>query len=490
MEPAAELVDGMARWRASPLAFVREVLGAVPDEWQVEVLLAIVESGKNRFALKASKGPGKSTLLAWIVWWFLCTRPHPKVVCTSVTEDNLKDGLWTELSKWMGNSPLLKRLFTWRKERITCNAAPETWWASARNWPKGGSNEEQANTLAGVHADHVLFVLDEAGGIPNAVAAAAEGGLANIDKAEGRTAILLIAGNPTHLDGPLYRACTKDRAQWYVKEISGDPKDPKRAPRVSKDWAEEQIRQWGADHDWVLINVFGRFPKTASNALLGPDAVNAAMKRDIPEAAWKHEVKIVGVDVARHGDDRTVIIVRQGRLVMRPRILRTNDLMVVVGQVSLVCDKVRPDALFIDNGTFGAGVVDRLAQLKYPAIGIEFGDPPVTDTKFANRRAEMWFLMSGFVGKPGSESGGVLPDMPELVPELTNCTYTFNAQNHLQLEKKAEIKKRTGVSPDIADALALTFAQPVAPRDMRELLERNNAATAKAADYDPYDRED
>lgn len=481
--------EHMLRWRRSPLAFVREVLGAVPDEWQVEVLEAVVNSGKNRLALKASKGPGKSTVLAWIVWWFLATRSHPKVVCTSITGDNLSDGLWTELAKWQGRSQFLTETFTWRAERITCNDHPETWWASARNWPKGGSSTEQANTLAGVHADNVLFVLDEAGGIPNAVAAAAEGGLANVDKAAGRTALLVIAGNPTHLDGPLYRACTSDRDQWWVKEITGDPDDPKRAPRVNIEWARAQIAQWGREHDYVLVNVFGRFPRTAANALLGPDAVAAAMKRRIPENAWKNEVKIIGVDVARHGDDRTVILVRQGRVVFKPRILRTNDLMVVVGQVSMVFDKFRPDGLFVDNGTFGAGVVDRLAQLKYPVIGIEFGDPPVTEARFANRRAEMWFRMAEWVGKVEAEGGGVLPDMPEMVPELTNCTYSFDAANHLLLEKKKDIKKRTGVSPDIADALALTFAQPVAPREMMHLMEKRSAAGQKA-DYDPYNREE
>lgn len=470
-------VETMRRWRASPLAFTREVLGAEPDAWQIEVLVAAETN--LRIALKASKGPGKSTVLAWLIWWFLTTKSHPKVVCTSITEDNLKDGLWTELAKWQAKSEFLLATFTWRSERITCNDHPETWWASARTWPKGGSSNEQANTLAGVHADNVLFVLDEAGGIPDAVAAAAEGGLANADAEAGRTAMLLIAGNPTHLEGPLFRACTSERALWWVKEVSGDPDDPGRAPRVSIDWARAQIAKYGKDNPFVLVNVFGRFPPSSSNALFGPDLVSEAMARVIALAEYRQEVKIMGVDVARFGDDRTVIALRQGRVVFAPKILRNLDTMQVAGQVALAFDKHHPDGLFIDQATFGAGVLDRLVQLGYPAIGVDFGGKPVTDSKYSNRRAEMWFRMSEWV------KSGALPQMAELTVELTAPIYKFDQNNRLLLEKKAEIKKRTGVSPDIADAIGLTFAENVAPRELRE-LQRNQMHTAKSTDYDPF----
>lgn len=472
-------VAHMRRWRASLVAFVREVLRAVPDAWQVEVLEAIASGRWSRYALKASKGPGKSTLLAWVIWWFLATRLHPKVVATSITEDNLSDGLWTELAKWQANSEFLKATFTWRKTRITCNDSPETWWASARTWPKGGDSSQQANTLAGVHADNVLFVLDEAGGIPDAVMAAAEGGLANADKAAGREAKLLIAGNPTHNEGPLFRACTTEAALWWVKEISGDPDDPQRAPRVSIEWAREQIAKYGRDHDFVRVNVFGKFPRQSSDTLLGPDDVAEAMKRVLPRTVWEKEVKILGVDVARHGDDRTVITLRQGPVCFAPRILRINDTMQVAGQVSLLFDKHKPDGLFVDMATFGAGVVDRLAQLGYPVVGVDSSANDYDGT-YRNKRAAMWFRMAAWV-----KGGGVLPSLPELTAELTTPRYKFDEANHLQLEKKADVKKRTGCSPDIADSLAFTFALPVAHREVREQLEARSHV-GRRADYDPF----
>lgn len=471
-------VERLRRWRADPRIFARECLRLEPDAWQDEVLAAAITN--PRVALKASKGPGKSWLLAVLMWWFMATRLHPKIVATSITGDNLADGLWTELAKLQQRSDFLKAAFRWTATRIAAVDHPETWWMSARTWPKGGDASQQADTLAGVHADNVMFVLDEAGGIPDAVAAAAEGGLANASKEHGREARLLIAGNPTHLSGPLYRACTSERGLWFVYEISGDPDDPKRAPRVDIEWARAQIAKYGRDNPFVLVNVFGKFPPSSSDALFGPDAVAEAMKRVIAEAAYKHDVKVMGVDVARFGDDRTVIALRQGRVAFLPKVLRNLDTMQVAGQVALAFDKHKPDAIFVDQATFGAGVLDRLVQLGYPALGVDFGGKPVTDTKFANRRAEMWWRMAEWV-----QAGGVLPNMPELVAELTTPTYKFNEHNALQLEKKSEIKKRTGVSPDIADALGLTFAAPVAPRELRE-LHRGNTVTGKAADYDPF----
>lgn len=469
------VVSAMRRWRADPRVFVREVLGVVPDEWQDEVLWAVVT--EQRICLKASKGPGKSTVLAWIVWWFLVCFSHPKIVCTSITGDNLRDNLWTELAKWQGRSELLKQTFEWSAERIVSRDHPQTWWASARAWPKSGNAAQQADTLAGIHADAVMFVLDEAGGIPDAVAAAAEGGLANVDAAAGRIARLLIAGNPTHLEGPLYRACTKERALWWVKEISGDPDDPKRAPRVSIEWAREQIAKYGRDNPYVLVNVFGKFPPGSSNALLGPDEVQEAMERKLGLRDYHQDVKVLGVDVARFGDDRSVIFLRQGRVAFKPVVLRNVDTMQLAGRVALAIEDHAPDAVFIDQATFGAGVVDRLTQLGFSVVGVDFGGK-AGDARFHNRRAQMWWGMADWI-----RAGGCLPNMPELVAELTAATYKFSAENRLQLEKKEEIKQRTGVSPDLADALGLTFASPVASRSLRNL---QGATQHARTEFDPF----
>lgn len=451
---SAAAIDAIRRWRADPATFVRQVFKAEPDAWQVDVLRAFPTH--QRIAMQACKGPGKSCVLAWLVWNFLLTRLHPKVVCTSITGDNLADGLWTELANWQGRSEILSSAFTWTKTRITSNQNPETWWASARQWSKGADPKTLGETLAGIHADNVLFVIDEAGGVPDAVAAAAEAGLANVIDPAKQDAHLLIAGNPYALEGPLYRASTNERPLWHLTQITADPDDPKRTPRVSPDWARQQIAKYGRDDPWVLVNVLGKFPPAAFNALVGPDEVNAAIGRHAAEETFRHAPKILGVDVARQGGDRTVLFPRQGIVAHSPVIMRGADSRAVAARILVAAEKWRPDAIFIDgSGGYGAGVVDALRDSSLPIHEIQFAGKPI-DERFLNKRAEIWFKMAEWI-----KAGACLPpEQTELVAELTAPTYTHQ-RDRLQLEAKDQIAERIGRSPDLADALALTFSQPV-----------------------------
>jgi phage terminase large subunit len=446
--------ERIRQWRERPAQMVRELFGVEPDAWQEGVLEKFPHN--QRQAMKACKGPGKTTVLAWLAWNFLLTRPHPKIAATSVTEANLSDGLWTEMSKWQGKSPLLKAKFTWTKTRIFANDHPETWWMSARTWPKGGDKDKQADTLAGLHADYLLFILDEAGSIPDAVMAAAEAGLAS-----GIECHLVMAGNPTRLDGPLYRACTSERTLWDVTEITSDPDDPKRTPRVSVEWAQAQIAKYGRDNPWVLVNVFGKFPPSSLNALLGPDEVRAAMHRQIGPASYDHAARILGVDVARFGDDQTVIARRQGLLALPMIGLRNQDAMQVAGRTAMEHDEWDADAIFVDStGGYGSGVVDALRSVGRKPIGVEFSSSPL-NAGYLNKRAEILWLTAEWV-----KNGGKLPDDAELLEELTAVTYWFKG-DQIQVEAKDQIKVRLGRSPDKFDALACTFAFPVTPRSIK-----------------------
>lgn len=173
--------NGTSRIKAQILAkdpnrFVSEIFQANPDPWQEEDLSKL--ASHNRMGWKACKGPGKTAFLAWAAWWYLTCFPKPKIAATSISWDNLRDNLWTEMAKWQNKSKLLTSMFTWTKERIFHNESPEEWWMSARTWPKSADATQQGNTLAGTHAEYVMFILDEVGGIPDAVMAAAEAGLA------------------------------------------------------------------------------------------------------------------------------------------------------------------------------------------------------------------------------------------------------------------------------------------------------------------------
>lgn len=456
MTAREEVEDNILRWRHEPVKFVVECLKAEPDPWQADLLQAFGDPGKRRIAMKACKGPGKTTGLAWCIWNFLTCHAefgsHPKGAATSITYDNLRDNLWPELAKWRGRSPFLQHFFEWTKERVFARQHPETWFFSARTWPKSADATQQADTLAGLHADYVLFVLDESGGIPDAVMAAAEGGLAT-----GKWAKILQAGNPTHLEGPLYRACTAERHLWYIIEITGDPDDPKRSPRISVQWAREQMEKYGRENPWVLVNVFGQFPPASINSLIGPDEVSAAMRRHLRVDEYDWAQKRLGIDVARFGDDRSVIFPRQGLAAFRPVELRQADTVAIAARVAMAKARWGSELELVDDtGHWGHGVIDNLRAAGHAPIGIQFHGQPI-DPRYRNKRAEMWISMAEWVKK-----GGALPEIPELVGELTVPTYSFVGGKFV-LEDKDQVKERLGRSPDLADALALTFAMPDMP---------------------------
>lgn len=476
MRDTTEAKAQIQGWLYDPVKFVVEVMRAEPDAWQLDVLRAYQDPEKQRIAMKACKGPGKTTVLAWMAWHFLSTRPHPKIAATSISADNLADNLWPEMAKWQTRHDYLKTCFHWTKTRIFSRDHPETWFMSARSWSKQADSSQQADTLAGLHAEYLMFILDESGGIPDSVAAAAEAGLAT-----GFETRLIQAGNPTHLEGPLYRACTNERHLWWLIEITSDPDDPKRTPRVKQQWAREQIEKYGRENPWVLTNVFGKFPPASINSLLGPDEVSAAMKRRVDTDKYEFSQKRLGIDVARFGDDRTVIFPRQGLIAFKPVEMRNARSHEIAARVAMAKQKWGSELEAVDGtGGFGAGVIDALHQAGHAPLEIHFSGKAI-DSRYLNKRAEMYFLMADWVKK-----GGALPQDPELSRELTAATYMFK-NGKFQIEDKDQIKDRLSFSPDKADALALTFCLPDMPaRDM--MLEKFGAGRygKLQSDYDPF----
>jgi hypothetical protein len=460
------------RWRESPTAMVQELFGVTPDHWQHEALEAFPHT--PRMAMKASKGVGKTAVEAWLAWNFLLTRPHPKIAATSITSDNLADNLWTEMATWMHRSELLKAAFEWQKTRIFARDHPETWWMSARSWPKGGNAQDQANTLAGLHAEYILFVIDESGGIPDAVMASADAALSSCT--EGH---IVQAGNPTHLEGPLYRACTSERRLWRVVEINADPDSPTRASRVSVAWARDQIEKYGRDNAWVMVNVFGQFPPASMNTLLGPDDMTAASQRSYRPADIASAARILGVDVARFGDDASAIWPRQGLVAFAPSHFRNLDSVQGAGAVAAKWAQWDADAVFVDDtGGYGAGWIDNLRLLGRSPIGVGFSSSPI-DGRYTNKRAEMYFTAAEWIKGGGQLPPMSTPGMAELTAAMTRTTYMFRGDK-LLLEPKDLVKERLGYSPDDGDAFALTFAQPV----MRKVAQRG--APRIQAHYDPF----
>lgn len=463
----------LLEWKADPLKFVVEELKGDPTPDQADVLRAFPHN--NRLAMKASKGTGKTTTLSWLGWNGMATRPDLKGAAVSISGANLKDGLWAEFSKWQQRSEFLKSEFTMTKERIYNTDHPDNWFFSARQWSKSADKEQQGLALAGIHADNTLFLIDEAGGIPDAVVATAEAA-----QSGGGDQRMVIAGNPTHLTGPLYRACTKERSIWYVRTMTGDPDNPNRSPRVSIEWARAQIFKYGRDNPWVLVNVFGEFPPASINALLGPDDVERAMKRMHTPEMIVGMPKIIGCDVAGDGGDRTVIFPRQGLVAFKPVVMRTNNDFQVASRIAIMDDKWDADGIFVDGtGGWGGSTIAKLRELRRNPIPVLFSAKAL-DRQYANLRAEMAFKMAQHI-----KESLMLPNIPEMVEELTALEYTYHGDQFILIDKDQIREKLGGRSPDHADALMTTYAYPVA-RKVRPGPFGQAPQPRQPQDYDPF----
>lgn len=467
MTPIEQAHQKITEWRHDPVKFAVECFGIEPDEWQRDAMRALGGdyNPKRRLCMKACTGPGKSATLAWMgrhrLACFAARGEHPKGAALSITADNLKDNLWAELAKWQGRSEFLKSAFTWTKTTIYANDHPQTWFLSARSFAKDADSEAIGRALSGLHSKFPFILLDETGDVPTAVGRAAM----QIFTGDPIDAAIIQSGNPTSTSGLLYESCNKPG--WDVITITADPKDPKRTPRVSKEHAQEMIDTHGIDNPWVMATILGLFPPTGFNSLFGRDDYQKAIGKNYRIDQYGHAARILGVDVARQGDDRSVIFPRQGLVAFKPKIMRIPDTMLVADQVARSADKWQADAIFVDGtGGYGAGVIDRLRQLGYDPIEVQFSSS-ANDPRYFNKRSEMAFMASDWLKK----DGGALPDIPGLENEMCAQEYVF-MRDKFRLIEKDQIKDKIGCSPDLFDALALTFAFPVAPLNEIEKAQR------------------
>lgn len=237
--------------------------------------------------------------------------------------------------------------------------------------------------------------------------------------------------------------------EWFSALYTVDDTDI-----ISPDELESMKREMTKDE--IMQELYCDFNVNAYNHLISLGLINDAMSKDLQEEDYKDMPRIMGVDVARFGDDRCVIFKRQGLMAFEPETHQDVDNMTFTGIVARQIDEWGPDAVFIDAGR-GEGIIDRLRQLGYKnVVEVPFGGKAILDTRYSNKRAEMWDGVRQWL-----EQGGSLPYNPDLRAELAMPEYSFDALNRVKLESKEKIKEKMGNSPDMADALCLTFAYPV-----------------------------
>ncbi len=475
------------RWSAPQARYLTRFIDSIEYSRDTEAMCITVENSDHLYLSNDFIVTHNSALLAWAGWHRLACfaekNEHPKGAALSITRDNLKDNLWTEFSKWQSRSPFLMAAFEVTKERIYAVDHPDTWFLSARSFSKDADSDAIGRALSGLHSKFPFILLDETGDMPVQVLRTAE----QIFTGSPKDAAIIAAGNPTSTNGLLYYICTKMRDRWKIITVTSDPKDPKRTPRVSKEFAAQQIKDNGRSNPWVMATILGEFPTVGFNNLIGIEDVEKAMKRHYNQDQYGFAAKILGCDVAREGDDRSTICPRQGLVCFKPKIFRNVKSNVLAGQLAMAEDKWQADGVIVDGtGGYGSGVIDALETMGRVAMDCQFAGKPFSP-KFANKRAEILWNFCEW-----TKNGGALPYLPDLLKEMTAITYSFKGDKIL-VEPKEQIKKRIGVSTDLMDGYAVTFAFPIHPKPSNHNCEvgiglfPSGLASKRITDYHPLE---
>ena len=435
-----------------------------PRKWQRDVLREIKQHIKDnkgkldmetlRVAVASGRGIGKSALVSWLILWMLSTRIGSSVVVSANSEAQLRSVTWGELTKWCA---MLINNHWW--EISATKVVPAKWVTElverdlklgTRYWAAEGKlwSEENPDSYAGVH-NHagMMLIFDEASGIPDAIWAVGAGFFTEniLDR------YWFAFSNPRRNTGYFFEAFNSKRDFWKSKNI-----DSRTVEDTDKNVYAQIIDEYGADSPQARVEVYGEFPAAGDDQFISPQLVDDAVKR----AAYKDETApiVIGIDPARSGMDSTVIAVRQGRDLIAVKRYRGDDTMTTVGHVIEAIEEYKPTLTVIDEGGLGYGVLDRLNELRYKVRGVNFGWKSKNPIMWLNKRAELWGAMREWL------KTAHIPADRALKSDLIGVQSKPTSSGVIQLESKKDMKARGLASPDAADALAVTFAYPVASR--------------------------
>ncbi len=412
-----------------------------PEPWQYELLENV---GKNiitveeaiRFAVASGHGVGKTALVSWLILWFMSTRPHCAGVVTANTKNQLTTKTWRELSVWRRRA-INGHWFEWSSSKINHVDHPETWFIAATAWTK-----ERPEAFAGLHANDVLVIYDEASAIEDEIWEVSEGAMTTPG------AMWFAFGNPTRNTGRFRECFGQFKHRWNLQQV-----DSRSVSIANQKQIDEWINDYTEDSDFVRVRVKGVFPRAGSEQFISSEAIDIAFTRNSPTIG----PKVLGVDIARFGGDQTCVLRRHGnRLIGYDTYMETSipECARIVGNA---IEEWHPDLVLVDGAGVGGGVVDMLHEAGHRVIEVNGGHNPDEIDRYYNHRAEMWANMREWINKRACLG----PYDEVLKQELISVTYGFDNKNRIQLETKKDMRRRGVKSPDIGDALALSFAMKV-----------------------------
>lgn len=464
-----------------------------PDRWACELLDEVGRQvrahnfdGRHtvepvRVAVASGHGVGKSCLTGLLVTWLLATRPHMKGVITATTALQLETKTFAEIKKWLKHS-LVEDMFEIQSRSIYAKESPETWRIDIQT-----CREENSEAFAGQHSasSSSVYLFDEASGVPDKIWEVAEGGLTDGEP------FIFVFGNPTKNSGKFFECFHRDASRWTRYKV--DSRDVALTNKKTiKEWADN----FGEESDFFKVRVRGEFPDNASTQFIPTAAVEASTKREAP-GLHGNDMKraILGLDIARFGDDASVLTTRVGRdavSIPQKEFRKLDGRMLGEATIAhaqylldgLGFDEVR---IYFDRANVGAAVWDyfryEVADPRIRYYPVDFGSGASNKNLYANKRAEIWGRMKAWF----VVDGGVIPENKDLVTELTAPEYFYNDRQQIQLERKKDLKDRIGCSPDHADSLALTFADANVDTVAERSISRYRASYKRQRERDPYE---
>lgn len=445
-EPGALPV--MAEYERDPVGFTENVLGLSLTPYQKSVLVYVAAWG--RVAWRSGHKVGKSTVMACLALWWVCTHIGARVVLFAPTARQIRSILWREIRRLHRKAvvPIGGELFD----------VPDR----GLQFPDGreviGFATDQPERMAGISGPAMLFLGDESSGVTEDLFAAIAGNLAGGGK-------LVLCGNPTRTSGTFYDAFTR-KAEFYKQAHTSSLESPNciggtPVPGLATpEWCAEMLAEWGRESPLYQVRVLGEFPSQAENAVIPLELVEAAVARwrDLAQTEAIGALEF-GLDPARFGDDESVLVPRRGLKAFEPIAFRNLDGIQLAARVIEVANRLRRaderPVVRVDVIGIGASVYDQLKQnSSIRTIAVNVGEAS-TNANHARKRDEVWFTLRDWL-----KDGGAIPDDVKLQGELVAPTYSFDVRGKIKVESKDDMKARLKRSPDRADALALAVYTP------------------------------
>jgi hypothetical protein len=377
--------------------------------------------------------------------WFEMTRADAKSLVTAPSSGQLHDAYIPEFRKWVARLPEdLGQFWDIKAERFEFKLDPRQGFENFVTIRT--ARKDSPESLQGINAPAgTLVLVDEAAGVDDLLFESISGSMAR------GGSVMVLTGNPNRNTGYFHATHTSLAHKWYTMHVNSED-----VPSVSRDWIEEMRLKWGRYSNAYRIHVLGEFPTADSDTVIPRELIVAASNRDV--ALTTSSPEVWGLDVARFGDDKTVLTRRQGNTVHAQTIWRNMDTMQVALNVKNEYDMLgsahRPEVVLVDSIGLGAGVVDRLRELKLPVRGINVSEAPAAKEHYKSLKEELWDRARIWFEQRDCK----IPQDSILIEELAKVRKEFLPNGKLKIEGKKELRNRGEQSPDQADSFILTFA--------------------------------